>query len=129
MHPGCTTLVKVGSRCSVHAKDNTQQRDPARQRLYDRRWRMIRAEHLSIHPWCENGLRQGIYVPATDVHHERQGLWLVRGIDSAQGVGCNNCGSLQEWHASEEAIVDLIRRLRGEEGVKKYRRYMHEYLS
>ena len=70
-----------------------------------------------------------IIMAANSQRHDCQGLWSVRGIDSAQGVGCNTCGSLQAWHASEEAIVDLIRRLRGEEGVKKYRRYMHEYLG
>lgn len=61
---------------------------------------------------------------ANSIQHDHGGLFLVRSIDSAQGVGCNTCGSLQEWYANEEAMIDLIRRMRGENGVKEYRRLM-----
>jgi 5-methylcytosine-specific restriction protein A len=68
-HPGCTTLVAIGSRCPAHTSDLIVQHNPEHQRLYDRRWRQIRKDHLSQNPWCANGLRAGVYVAASDVHH------------------------------------------------------------
>ena len=65
-----------------------------------------------------------IIMAANSQRHDRLGMWIVRGVDSAEGVGCNTCGSLQKWHASEEAMIDLIRQIRGETGVKEYRRLM-----
>jgi 5-methylcytosine-specific restriction enzyme A len=66
-HPGCTTLVASG-RCAKHTIKDANH-IPERQRLYDRKWRRIRAAHLSSQPWCERCLVEGIYTPATDVHH------------------------------------------------------------
>jgi len=60
--------VKHG-RCELHQSEREFKRDPAVQRLYDRRWQRRRAAHLAAHPWCERCLRGGMYVPATDVHH------------------------------------------------------------
>ena len=68
--------------------------------------------------------REQILQEANCIRHDRKGLFLVRSIDSAEGVGCSVCGSLQQWYASDEAMVDLIRRSKGEDGVRIYRRYM-----
>lgn len=67
-YPGCNKLVKSG-RCEEHQQPQQSQRDPARQRLYGRKWQKRRASHLAAHPWCAHCLSQGIYTPATDVHH------------------------------------------------------------
>lgn len=68
-YPGCTTLVKSG-RCPQHQQpDAWHQRNAERQRLYDRAWRKRRQIWLADHPWCESCLANGLYVPATDVHH------------------------------------------------------------
>jgi 5-methylcytosine-specific restriction enzyme A len=64
---GCTTLVHSG-RCEKHAVKDANH-IPERQRLYDRKWRRIRAAYLADHPWCERCLADGIYTAATDVHH------------------------------------------------------------
>lgn len=81
------------------------QRDPARQRLYDRHWRMRRAVQLSAHPWCENGLRQGVYVPATDVHHvERHEGDPEKFYNSELESLCHACHSA--WTAYEIGRTD-----------------------
>ena len=69
-YPSCHALVDSGY-CTKHAGLITPsfQRDPDRQRLYDRRWQVRRARQLSAHPWCEMCQLVGLYVPATDVHH------------------------------------------------------------
>ncbi|MAT45355.1 MAG: HNH endonuclease [Anaerolineaceae bacterium] len=67
-YPGCDQLVKSG-RCEAHQQPRVIQRDPERQRLYGRKWQKRRAAHLAKHPWCELCLADGIYTPATDVHH------------------------------------------------------------
>jgi len=104
-HPGCTTLVALGSRCPAHARDLDVQRDPARQRMYDRRWRKIRKAHLAQHPWCENGIRQGVYVPATDVHHlERHVGDAEKFYTSPLESLCHQCHSA--WTAYEAGWTD-----------------------
>jgi hypothetical protein len=55
-----------------------------------------------------------------------QSMWRVRGLAGNATVGCDDCGSLQEWYPNEEELVDLIRRVRGEEAVKKFRRLMQD---
>lgn len=69
-YPGCPELVKSGY-CKRHAnaRGGSFVRDPKRQRLYDRKWQKIRRAHLAKHPWCEECLKKGIYIPATQVHH------------------------------------------------------------
>ena len=54
-------------------------------------------------------------------HRGFQSRWRVMAMDSGI-VGCDFCGSLQEWHISDEAMLDLIRQVRGEEGVREYKR-------
>lgn len=70
-HPGCVELVKYGY-CDKHKKkgNDTYNRDKKRQSLYDTaRWKRIRKAHLIKHPWCEEHLKNGAYVLATDVDH------------------------------------------------------------
>ena len=67
-YPGCPNLVESG-RCELHRSESEFKRDPAVQRLYDRKWQARRKVQLSAHPWCEVCLSKGIYTPATDVHH------------------------------------------------------------
>ena len=55
-------------------------------------------------------------------HYKLQKIrWRVMAMDSGI-VGCDFCGSLQEWHISDEAMLSLIRQVRGEEGVREYKR-------
>ena len=100
-HPGCTTLVAEGSRCPAHARDLDVQRDPARQRLYDRRWRKVRRAHLAQHPWCEQCLREGIYTPAVDVHH------LVRHEGDIEKFYNGLLESLCKQHHSAETAKEV----------------------
>jgi len=65
-YPGCARLVKSG-RCDLHQGE--ERYDPRRSRLYDRHWQKRRMHQLARQPWCEECLRGGAYVPATDVHH------------------------------------------------------------
>lgn len=67
-HPGCPELVEHG-RCAKHQRAEPVKRDKRVHRLYDRLWGKRRAAWLAEHPWCAECLRQGIYTPATDVHH------------------------------------------------------------
>ena len=69
-YPGCPALVQHG-RCEQHAEAPrpVYNRDPERQRLYDRKWQMRRRLQLSKYPWCADCLAQGRYTAATDVHH------------------------------------------------------------
>lgn len=69
-HIGCHNLVKSGY-CDSHQRETGYRHDPERQRLYDRKWQARRRRWLSEHPWCEECLSNGLYVPATDVHHLR----------------------------------------------------------
>ncbi len=67
-YPGCSKLVKHGC-CDMHRGEQVDRHNPEHQRLYDRKWQKRRLAWLSTHPWCEECLRGGAYVPATDVHH------------------------------------------------------------
>jgi len=90
-YPGCARLVKSG-RCDLHQGED--QRDPERQRLYDRAWQRRRRIHLANHPWCESHLVKGEYEPAVDVHHlvphrgDRQ-IFITSPLESL----CHSCHS------------------------------------
>ena len=91
-YPGCETLVH-GSRCSKHKK-RIVHRDPDRQRLYDRTWRKIRQSYLADHPWCDICLTNGLYVPATDVHHiDRHAGDVNKFYNSPLQALCHACHS------------------------------------
>lgn len=63
-YPGCTRLVQSG-RCAEHQV----KRDAETHRLYGRRWQARAKAYIASHPWCEDCLERGEYVPAVDVHH------------------------------------------------------------
>jgi len=68
-YPGCAQLVTSG-RCEQHPiVIQLTNRDPERQKLYDRKWQMRRRLHLSKSPWCAECLRHDVHTAATDVHH------------------------------------------------------------
>ncbi len=69
-YPGCPELVRHG-RCATHAgMDARQWHDPRVARLYKTtRWQRLRALQLAREPWCDECLKENIYVPATDVDH------------------------------------------------------------
>lgn len=70
-YPGCPELVRSGY-CVRHAsvRPVTILRNPEAQRLYDRTWQRRREAQLAREPWCKDCLVDGIYTPATEVHHE-----------------------------------------------------------
>lgn len=99
-YPGCSRLVK-GGRCELHQVG----RDQERQRLYDRKWQRIRMVHLARHPWCEQCMRGGLYVPATDVHHltphrGNRAVFMTSDLESL----CHSCHSKLTVRESREGV-------------------------
>ena len=74
--PGCPKLVEPGSRyCEKHAKERNRQyeryeRDKDTKRRYGRTWKRIRDRYIALHPLCEECLKEGRSVLATEVHHK-----------------------------------------------------------
>jgi len=71
-YPGCHTLVGVGSRCALHARQAEQQRGTSTARGYGYQWRKIRDAFLQKHPWCSDpfGDHLGELVKATQADHK-----------------------------------------------------------
>ncbi|MGB9780631.1 HNH endonuclease signature motif containing protein [Caldanaerobacter sp.] len=76
VYPGCSELVDVGKTyCDRHEAERRKQyyindnRPSARRRGYDETWEKLRKMYLAEHPLCEDCLENGIYTPATEVHH------------------------------------------------------------
>jgi len=73
--PGCPGIVRDGvcSVCgSVRSERNQQydaRRGTAAQRGYGARWRKLRAMQLRRQPLCEQCIKNGRIVTATEVHH------------------------------------------------------------
>jgi len=112
-YPGCTELV-VRGRCSRHASEaGSFVRNTAWQKLYDRSWQRRRVRQLAEHPWCEACLAEGVYTPATDVHHvvAHRGDYTVFVTSPLQSL-CHRCHSRVTAGESSERGVgekDLIR--------------------
>ncbi|MEW6169799.1 MAG: HNH endonuclease [Pseudomonadota bacterium] len=72
-YPGCTQLVKSGSRCAKHVakvrREVDERRGTARERGYDTAWQKAREGFLRAHPLCVECDRAGRAVPATVVDH------------------------------------------------------------
>ena len=69
-HPGCPALVPYGQRyCEKHRKLHPEESRSAGSRGYGRQWQKARKQFLSAHPLCEECLKEGRYVKATDVDH------------------------------------------------------------
>ncbi len=108
--PGCPNLVRDGSYCDVHKQERARafQRDPKTQRLYDREWQRKRKLQLARHPWCQDCEEQGLFVEATDVHHEiRHQGDRKKFIESPLRSLCHTC------HSRHTAVE-----VRGQGGVK-----------
>ena len=50
-------------------------------------------------------------------------IWRICGMDSGW-IKCDHCNAVQEWRASEEALVDLLQRIGGKDVVAKYQELM-----
>jgi hypothetical protein len=64
-----------------------------------------------------------IFYHAGLVRYSPSSLFQVRSMDSGE-VGCPGCGSIQTWDPSLEAMEDMVRRSRGEDGVRRFREIM-----
>lgn len=52
-HPGCSAIVRGGSRCNAHRlPPRPDQRPSAARRGYDSEWQRKRKMYLTAHPWC-----------------------------------------------------------------------------
>ncbi len=72
-YPGCPELTD-GRFCEKHAKEESKHyeqydRDPAIHKRYGRAWKRIRDRYISIHPLCEQCMKEGRITPAEEVHH------------------------------------------------------------
>jgi 5-methylcytosine-specific restriction protein A len=69
-YAGCNELTATGY-CEKHIQPKLYApKDKQVHRLYDRNWRKRRMNHLAESPWCEDCLKVGVWMPATDLHHE-----------------------------------------------------------
>jgi 5-methylcytosine-specific restriction endonuclease McrA len=98
--PGCSELIKLGSRCLLHAVD--KQRPNANARGYDYAWRKVRTAFLQKHPWCSDpfGDHAGQLVRATQVDHVLPKS--VGGTDAESNLDgkCDHC------HDKKTALLD-----------------------
>lgn len=74
-YPGCPKLTHE-RYCPDHQRQANQNyekyhRNREAKRKYDSRWNRIRKAYAKAHPWCEECLKQGIYVPVEQVHHRK----------------------------------------------------------
>ena len=73
--PGCPGLVTESRErfCEVHKREYDDEYDrarpPAARRGYGAAWRRLRRAILAERPLCEECLKLGRIVPATEVHH------------------------------------------------------------
>ena len=65
-YPGCSVLIDIGE---VYCEKHKPRRASAAERGYNQSWQKARAVFLQAHPLCEECLKQGRYVKATDVDH------------------------------------------------------------
>lgn len=69
-HPGCPSLVPHGQKyCDKHRVMHPEEVRSAAGRGYGSRWNRARKRFLEAHPLCEECLKHGRYVKATDVDH------------------------------------------------------------
>lgn len=108
-YPGCGRLAVSEQHCGEHQKlmdkqYNKYERDPASNKRYGRAWKRIRDRYIKAHPLCEECEKQGLIVPAEEVHHI---LPLSKGGSSYQDnlmALCKTCHSRitaesgDRWH-------------------------------
>ena len=69
-HPGCPRLVPHGTKyCEVHKPMHPEEVRSAASRGYGGAWRKARRIYLQAHPLCEECMKNGRYVKATDIDH------------------------------------------------------------
>ena len=99
--PGCVE-VQVSAYCAEHERKRARSAGAhvaEHQRLYDRRWKRIRAAQLAAYPWCSRCLSDGMHILATDVHH----------VNRHEGDAVKFYGSLLEslCHACHSSVTAL----------------------
>ena len=109
-YPGCPELT-AGRYCGAHKKLTDQQydrygRDPASKKRYGRTWRKVRERFLQAHPLCEECLKQGRTIPATEAHHI---------LPLSQG-GANDMSNLEGLCKSHHSALHLRERSREKDG-------------
>ena len=72
-YPGCPNLCD-GQYCEEHRKQARRQydkyeRSPYVNKKYGRAWKRIRDKYVSLHPLCEQCLKEGRLTPVEEVHH------------------------------------------------------------
>ena len=69
-HPGCPNLVPRGKKyCDDHIRLHSEEIRSAARRGYGSKWQRVRKRYLKEHPLCVECLKEGRYVPATDIDH------------------------------------------------------------
>mgnify|MGYP002624165148 FL=1 len=69
-HPGCAELITPGKKfCEKHKPLHPEIIRSAGSRGYGRQWQKARKRFLAAHPLCEECMKNGRYVKATDVDH------------------------------------------------------------
>lgn len=96
--PGCPALTR-GGPCPTHRREREQRRGTSTQRGYDSKWRVIRAQFLKAHPYCECDacLATGARLRAIDVDH--------RDGDSSHNVW-SNLRAMAHGHHSRRTARD-----------------------
>jgi 5-methylcytosine-specific restriction protein A len=115
-YPGCPILVPRGY-CANHAERRAAELPrpdyhmPDHQHLYNRGWRVLRQRHLALHPWCEDCLGRGVYMPATDVHHVSRHLGNPLTFRTSPLLAlCHACHSA---HTANEVWTNPIKKIKG----------------
>lgn len=98
-HSGCAKLVPPGEMyCERHKAMHpkpTYERASAYARGYTKRWQQEREVFLEAHPLCEECMKHGLYVKATDVDHitpHRGDESLFWDVNNLQAL-CHSCHS------------------------------------
>ena len=109
---GCRELTR-GGRCEKHKQQQRREHEGSEGRLRDQRfystarWKLARAVKLGRDPLCEEHLRQGRTVVATQVHHkvprkDRPDLSLVVENLESLCASCHSKESMRERHGSND---------------------------
>ena len=102
--PGCPELVEAGTKyCEKHKRQHPEIIRSANSRGYGSAWQKFRKRFLAEHPLCEECMKKGRYVKATDIDHIKahrgdQSLFWDQGNMMAL---CHSC------HSKKTAREDL----------------------
>jgi len=60
-------------------------------------------------------------LPDVDVLMDvKRGMYKIHGLDSCDGIECSNCGALNSWSLSDEAMRNLMRHFKVNDSSKIY---------